>query len=617
MFQFSQVIKENESDYDVNAYALEEALPIEPVWNGETVTARGGAGASGGAGALGTADGIGGDESAQERFVVFCGSEDGDVFSVVRQWCAYTRRNLVLCGSAEEYAVQEGCLPEAFLVDSESVDLTENLEGFYGLTDFGITMIFCNLPDVSVVSGNEKLQKLLGIQQIPMEEVEVEGICLLEDFLLGGEVRYLAEREEDEKYQDLELTVPWYVPAGGTKTYMMGILDEFLEEYEEKNEYFPALIWRNGYGQSKIFSVNGDYMSDMTGIGMLEGMMYEADSYDVYPVVNAQNVIVTNYPQFAGENDEVMMELYSRSTRGVLRDICWPDLSSLVERNKLRLTCMFAPQYDYRDGTEPSGEEVPFYLQQLKEAGAEAGLSLSHWEEVSLEEKLQRDGEFYRSLEERYQYSAAFAERETLESLGEVQAGAPLLSDVRTVAWDCGQKEAVVSWRDRTGGGTSVTLQGVTSDAKSHTYSEDLYVRSMETALGYSNVRIDMHDVVWPESEEDQWEKMYDKISGNMNTYWRIFSAFSKTTLTESDRRIRNFLNLDYRDWRQEDRVYLEVSGAEEGWFILRVHGEEIVSAEGTEYQEIEGGAYLLHVTEGQAVVSLRRSRGILEYTYP
>ncbi len=591
MFQFSQVIKENDSDFDINTYALEESVPNDPKWRPDVME--------------------------NGNFVVFCGSEDGAVYPVVEQWCVYTKRGLVVYDAPEEYQMDKDKLPEAVLVDSGEIDLEEQFTAFSALTDRGITLVFCNLPEAAKIKQNDRLRRLLGIGQVPSERIEVEGIHLFSGFLLGGEIWYMTAKEEEAKNQDLNLSVPWYITLGGTKTYMVGILEELLGEEEAKNEYFPPLIWRNSYGQSKVFVVNGDYLSDMTGLGILDAMMYEADSYVLYPVVNAQNAIVTNYPEFAGENDSVMMELYSRNMAAVQRDICWPDLAALIERNKLKLTCLLAPQYHYLDELEPVGETVPFYLQQLKETGGEAGISLDFGEGITLAEKLARDESFYASLENRYLYTSAFIEQKAFEQMGGVLQETELLENIRTVASDFSREEPVLSWyvftddnENMTGRG-QVTLQGVTSEVKTHTYSDDLYVRSLETALGYSNIRIDMHDVLWPGSKEDQWENMYDSMASNLNTYWKAFSGFDRTTLTESDRRVRAFLNLDYSDRRVEDCIYLDVSGAEEGWFLLRVHGEEIESAEGVEYEEIEDGSYLLHATGAQAEIHLRRNGGL------
>ena len=123
----------------------------------------------------------------------------------------------------------------------------------------------------------------------------------------------------------------------------------------------------------------------------------------------------------------------------------------------------------------------------------------------------------------------------------------------------------------------NVTGQRVVSDGFSHTYSEDFRVKSIETALGYSSVLADMSQIVYPESEKDGWEKFSEKLSANISTYWKDFQGFDGTTVSECDKRIRNFLSLSYREERKNNIIMLEKEGTDEpAWFILRIHNEEI-----------------------------------------
>lgn len=91
--------------------------------------------------------------------------------------------------------------------------------------------------------------------------------------------------------------------------------------------------------------------------------------------------------------------------------------------------------------------------------------------------------------------------------------------------------------------------------------------------------------------------------------------AFGKTTLSESDGRVRTFLNLDYQQKRVDDTIYLEISGSDGGWFILRTHGEKITGMDGGTYVEIEEDAYLINAERQEVEIHLERSRGLLKYT--
>ena len=63
---------------------------------------------------------------------------------------------------------------------------------------------------------------------------------------------------------------------------------------------------------------------------------------------------------FADENNEQMMELYSQSITGMVRDIMWPSLISIVEKGGLKMTCFMQPQTNYEDGIEPTSKDLVF-----------------------------------------------------------------------------------------------------------------------------------------------------------------------------------------------------------------------------------------------------------------
>lgn len=591
MFMFTQVIKENSGEYWVNSYADKERISGGNRWKPQ--------GEVGGAVeelALESGEGI-----------VLLGREDSGLGRVAAQWCLYTKRELRTVRSLEELSA--AVRPEMLLLDPRVMDFSRDTETLLELAGTGISMVFCGLPDVSVIRRNTGLQKLLGIQSVRADRVETEGVHLFGGFLLGGSYMYVVSREEDEKRQDLQLEIPWYVTLSGTKTYMVGMLDETLEGQEDKNEYFPGIIWRNSLGDAKIFVVNGDYMSDITGIGLLSAMSYELKPYDIYPVVNAQNLLLTDFPSFASENPEEMNSIYSRTAQAVQQDIIWPAMLTVSRRGGWKLTALLTPQFDYQDGIEPAADSYRFYLQQFKEAEAEAGISLRHDGNVSLEEKAARDSEFYRLAENAYTFSAACGNPAEWREL----AVSDDLDQIRTIACEPDEDTPVVFYVD-----DRVTGQSMISNAKSHTYSENIRMRSLETALGYSNVMVDIRDVIWPETDDSHWQNLIEKVSSNIDTWWKPFAAFEKTSLTESDRRLRTLLNLDYSHSREGDRIVLETRGMEEdGWFLLRTHGEAVAEAAGAEVQEVEKDVYLVHMLESRVELQMEKSRGVLKYTMP
>ena len=51
-------------------------------------------------------------------------------------------------------------------------------------------------------------------------------------------------------------------------------------------------------------------------------MMGETYDYDIYPVINAQNLVIADLSAFVSENEEEMQKRYSQSAQAVYRRNC-------------------------------------------------------------------------------------------------------------------------------------------------------------------------------------------------------------------------------------------------------------------------------------------------------
>lgn len=579
LFQFSMVLRDSKNTYDINSSLTEKKADGENQWtpsdsNSTTVI---GAGSS----------------------VVFVGNKAGDMGTAVSRWCTYAKRKLISCKSVSTYKSDDKNLPEMMILESEKYADGNNLSTLETLEKKGVIIVFGCLENAKNIQNNKALMKFLGIQKVVAEETHLAGVKLFEGLLLGGEVTYNTSKDKEEKKrQDLELDVPWYQVGSGTKTYMVGLLDEKTGKNVE-NEDLPTIIWRNGIDYGSVFAVVGDYMKDSTALGLLDGMRAEALSYTIYPIVNAQNLSMVNFPVFADENNTEMLKLYSQSVTGIARDIMWPALISVVEKSDMKMTCFIQPQADYTDDIEPKSGNLEFYLKQMKEQSAEAGISLEYQKLDKAEDKVTKDTEFFENEKINYRFGAAFAKEKDLKGiLKDTDSG--LLGDVGTLVCDYTENQPVVSYYS-----DSVTLQTVTSDGMNYAYSDDIRMRSIQTALGYTNVMLDMYDIFWPQEKTDRWEVMQKRFSSNLLTYWKNFRDFDSTTLSESNARIRTFLNLAYSQSREDNTITLQTSEVG-SWFILRTHGEEIDEIDGGSQTEIEADAYLICAEDTTVKIRLK-----------
>lgn len=581
LFQFSMVLRDRQNTYDVNSNLAPKQNDGKNVWKNEELDPA----------SVGTTD---------RRYVLFVGDSSSDMAEAVSRWCTYAKWDISKCSSMEKFKENDKNLPGMLILESEKYALGDNLKKIEELEQKGVIIVFGCLENAENIEKNQELQDFMGICKVVSAKTEITGVKLFEGLLLGGEVVYETPEDKDERdRQDLQLNVPWCQVGSGTKTYMVGLLDQSKQKETVENEELPTLIWRNGIRNGSIFCVVGDYMKDSTALGLLDGMVAEASSYHIYPVVNAQNLSMINFPVFADENNEQMMELYSQSITGMARDIMWPSLISIVEKGGLKMTCFMQPQTNYEDGIEPTSRDLVFYLKQMKEQNAEAGLSLQYKNAESLRDKLNQDAEFFRKADSSYKYGAAYTEEKDLDTVKALM-NTELMKNVSTLVCEYTEDEPVISYCT-----DSVTLQSVISDGMNYTYSDDIRMRSIQSSLGYTNVMLNMQKIFWPERKKDRWQIMQKRFSSNLLTYWKNFTGFDSTTLSESNTRTRTFLNLDFSETRTDDEIILKTS--ESGsWFILRTHGEEIEEIEGGTQKKLEDNVYLIQAQDTTVKIQVK-----------
>ena len=590
MFQFTGVMKEQLSEYESNEYADDTTTSFQ---RSDAFLAE--------------------QTSADACEVIYVGEAGGAEESVVKTWCSYRKRtffcssSLALLDSLQDDALQ------VLVVDGSKVTSEEEVAVLRREAQMGVTVIFATLPQSSVIREYRDLRGLLGIRAVIADEIPLAGMHLFSGFLLGGEEIYEVTELGEEERQDMNPSVPWYTTGAGTKTYMVGTLSDEtieqtvdneiraqyagMEEEAAKNSLLPAILWRNSVDTAKIFCVNGDYLADISAVGILDAMMGETYDYDIYPVINAQNLVIADLPAFVSENEEEMQKRYSQSAQAVYQEIVWPSLTSIASRTGAKMTCMMTPQFTYTDEEEPDGENVTYYLKRLKEEHAEAGLSADSREGIPLSEKIKQDQTFWQTYAPSYRFLSLYADG--VKSIGEESARP---AEIRTVALGSGASGQAVGYLNE-----NVTLQPSTSSGIRHTFLDDFKVKCMETALGYSNITLDLYSVTYPEGDEDSWEKMSKKIAANLGTYWKAYEAFDATTLTESDVRIRRFLALDYKQQRAGNVITLSLEHREDAaWFLLRLHGEKVTEVAGGSFEEIEDGVYLILAEEDEVSVEVQ-----------
>ncbi len=585
LFQFTNVMLESWNHYEENTYVRDrQELP-------------------------GRSDAYGADGNtaaeAERDTVIYIGDRQDRESRIVQTWAAYTKRGFRQYDTPAQVGETDwksgDGQPEMIMVNGAGLNGETDTASLEDFAKAGISVVFCSLPEAAVIREDDSLQNLLGIDGIREEEITAQGIHLYEGFLLGGEaVYYTEDKEEWMRKQDMELTFPWYGLTEDSEVYMSGLP---AQKAGQKEDGIP-ILWRHAYGETDIFAVNGRYMEDAAGLGILSAMAAKRNGYEIYPVVNAQNLIAVNYPGLAEENGEAVKNRYGRSMTELFQDTLWPALIAVYRQNTLGLTCMLAPQFDYEDENRPDAEQFSYYMRRLNEERAETGLSGGSVSDTPLLRKLQDDRQFIEEVLPDYRFTSFYASGLTGEEI-ETALQQAFLSDVRTVAAVYDGTGDVIGYQNDT-----VTRQCIVTDGVRHTYREDFRSRCIETALGYTSVGVDLREVAYPTQGQDALTELTSYLGWNLQQTFDGYSGFAGTTLSESDERVRSFLMLDYRQRREGNAICLNVEGsASPAWFVLRCHGEVPARVEGGSWKKLEEDVYLIEVQEKEAIVTLKTAR--------
>lgn len=570
MFQFSGIIRKKYNNFDENKYAVSEKNDLNKN-NVFTV--------------LTDEDKV---VKSISGYIVYIGDINTKTGNTVYEWCNYTKRNLLVYKTVSQYHRYNEKYPDAILIDSDYVNIDRDIDTFSLLTDYGINLVFCTLPSYSEISENQRFEQLCGISP-HSESVNASGLKLYSGFLFGGEAWYTKENDPDGKFQNMNLTIPWYNTSNATKTYMSAVV-ESEDGSKIDNEDQPAVIWRKSHDHAYVFCINGDYIKDISGMGILTAIMSESKDLDIYPVVDSQSVIVNNFPMFSFENDDAVEKYYLRNTSSLLENVIWSDISNLAESTGARFTFMAAPQINYSDNNLVSVREMDYFFRLFSEISSEAGLTTTRDDATSIDEKLTADAGIFSNYLSNYKFTSIIARKDELENV--LSSKNSLIDDVNTIVTDSQDYGGTKLFSYVNDNVINVECP-VTSDK--YTYSDNFRQRCFQTALAYTNIEFNMTGVCNPDDEKELWNEEIKSKSTALTSYMKNSKMFTKCSISQADKRIREFMAADYSYKQNSSYVSLDITGAQEtARFIVRLRTGEVENVSGAVCTKVEKGVYLI-----------------------
>ena len=506
--------------------------------------------------------------------------------NIAEEWCLYTKRTYHRFDTLEDFMNNASNRCKVLIIGSDCIKTGNDVDILERLTKAGIHIILTSLPGTGFINSSEKFRNLIGIHNLYQENFRLDGITLYEGFLLGGKTHY-------KKFHD---RIPYFRLKSGTKTYVTGRIKK-QKKKGIKNEDLPPVIWRNQVENGFVFVVNYDFFEDHTGLGILSAMFSETQEYYIYPVVNAQNVVCQNFPYLSNENSKEISAQYYHSSKSFLETVVWPDVVSILNATGDKFSGMLAPKLEYSDSTQNVHENsISFYFKQCEKITGELGLSGDQMDSYFYyDKKIKYDSEIMKELTPDYIFTV-FSPGNMPQAVYDDYLGnkenLSILSHINTLVTQKEQSQKpILSFYNN-----EIIAMANTIDGFSHSDEEDLYLRSIETALGYSSASLDFTRVLYPESKKDDWTKLSKNLSRYLETYWKEFrKGFSQVTVSQTAERIRKFFALDYNSYRREHMINLSITNFKgEASFLLNLNHERVVSVTGASCIEMERGRYLI-----------------------
>ena len=302
-----------------------------------------------------------------------------------------------------------------------------------------------------------------------------------------------------------------------------------------KKEFWLGVIWRNSIKNNRVFAVNGDYMKSSTGLGFLSVFESETEGNVIYPVVNSMNFVASYFPTFSEENQEQMDEIYVRDVFSIERDIIWPSLTAVATQDDYKLTCMASGSIRDEVNLGDKNKKYEYMMKLIREESGETGVVLD-----STDKKSMSNYNFLQGTLKDYKFTSAYAGNRTADELAGELNEYPF-KDIDVILGRQDEGRDVVNITE-----DGLVLLQNTSKADSHTFTEDLRERSIVTALGYSTITADMSSIIYPESEEDEWQNYSRRFSAYTDAFYDGYKDFEHTTLSEAAANVQTFLNAEY-----------------------------------------------------------------------
>lgn len=526
---------------------------------------------------------------------IISGNKNDILTGLIKEWCVYSKyfyKVYSYLPSTEEIA-------DYSLILFGDINLSPlDNDILYGYADLGKTMIFTRLPESWTISSDKKFARFFGIDEVVAGEVKADGIKIFSKFMVAGE-RIYKKGDYFGSKDDTSVIVPHFRLSPGYEVYAVGIFDIDEEDDETEDLLLPPLLWRTKTENSFVFVVGCGVFDGMALLGILTGFMTQESEVNLYPIVNAQTLSLTDFPYFSDENKDEMMSLYSRSSKNLARDILWPNIIQILKEYGGSYNFFAASQLDYMNDVGPDTDFLKFYIGEINKLKGVMGLSLSQISDLDIIGVLDKNYWYYSQNISDYNFTSLYLGSFTEEDLLR-KWNHDLLKNIKLVMSDYRAGDMILDIIHDDVLSVKFNLYGY-----EHETMDDIRMIFIENALGMCNMEANISRVIYPKDSFDEWNNL-SRIWSRGETYFKEFSVFDMVTLSEMEKRARRFLALNYDYEYRENEIHIRLDNFDkEAYFILTVFDKSISFIDNGEFTKIKKNKYLIKALDESVLIRL------------
>lgn len=459
---------------------------------------------------------------------------------------------------------------KTIIINGSEFESLGNIEKFFEYIKEGKNIIFTSMPDMSYIE-TKGLKGIMGINNIT-ETKNQKGVKFLPGFMLGGLL----------ELPNLSYKAPVADLLSTAKTYVTG---------SKKS----SVIWRNIYGKSEIYVINGPFFETNAAYGIMSAIMAQINPDYIYPVVNAKVFTYEGLPYVSYENSDELEKIYSRNAMQLQQDILIPDILST---NKSR---GFIPSGFLTEGFNKQNigsinkyyeEQINSYEKDIYKLGGEVGMAFSG--------DLEKDIRTYKSIFNNKNFKSVLLNNNN-----------NLNTMIKSINKD--QSSLIESvfgpWTEKKKSFGYVTSNTVyipfTIDGVYNTDQQRLEFYSGITAFGAIIQNLDFKQVIFPENDKDNWMNILRDYVKFIDFYRQKYEMIQPRSATDTAQAVKkfdnNFPSIKYSNNKIEIR-FKKWNG--ESYYILRTN-KEIDSITNGSAEKIEDGAYLVTIKNKETDINL------------